>query len=49
MGCIYLDDCGICMMFNSDIETSACDEDGKCICCDDPDPSYLCEEYVSNE
>ena len=49
MGCIFLDDDGTCSVFSPDIENSGCDEDGKCLCYDDPDPSYLCEEYISNE
>jgi hypothetical protein len=48
MGCIYNQWEGKCQMWDEDIESPGCDEEGHCICCDDEDPSYLCESYESD-
>ena len=49
MGCQYSDSDGICSLYDPEIENIACDDKGHCICEDDPNPSYLCEEYKSDE
>ena len=51
MGCIYNEfGTGKCQLFDEDegIERAGCDDEGFCICDDDPDPSYLCEDYKSD-
>ena len=50
MGCIYEENFGEgkCSMWDEDIEMNGCDEDGVCICSDDPDPSVMCEMYESD-
>ena len=48
MGCIYQDLMNSkCSLFNDDIERPGCDEEGNCVCSDDEDPSYSCEDYQS--
>ena len=36
---------GKCEIFDAEIEMNGCDEDGICICSDDPDPSVMCEDW----
>ena len=38
-------DDGKCQLFDSEIENPGRDENGICICSDDEDPSYMCEDY----
>lgn len=45
MSCIYCDYEGYCTLFSKDIENDCCSEEGVCCVCDDPDPSYSCENY----
>ena len=51
MGCIYNDFNGHCQMWDEESkdDMQGCDEEGDCICEEDPDPSYLCEMYESND
>jgi len=49
MGCIYNGFDGKCQMFDPNFENHGCDENGTCICEDDPDPSYLCGSYESDD
>ena len=50
MGCIYSNFEGECSMWDKDhpIDNMGCDDEGFCICGDDPDPSYTCETYESD-
>lgn len=50
MGCIYENFEGECGMFDGDnsIDNLGCDEEGLCICSEDPDPGYTCESYESD-
>jgi hypothetical protein len=54
MGCIYQvnafcgDDAGKCNMWSKDIEMNGCDDEGFCICSEDPDPNVLCDTYESD-
>lgn len=34
-----------CQIFDGSIEMLGVNEEGVCICQDDPDPTLLCEEY----
>lgn len=45
MSCKYSDIDGKCTMYDEGVEQPGCDDDGTCICQDDPDPTYLCEDY----
>ena len=45
MSCKYSNNNGICQFFGDGIERFGCQNDGVCICEDDEDPSYLCEDY----
>lgn len=36
---------GLCQLFGDGIERPGCDENGICICEDDPDPIDSCEDY----
>lgn len=45
MSCKFQDFNGKCQLFDGLIEIPGVDEEGNCICSDDEDPSYLCEEY----
>ena len=35
-------------MWSKDIEMGGCDDEGFCICSDDPDPNVLCDTYESD-
>ena len=53
MGCLYSsnsmdEDAGSCTMWDDTIEMNGCDDEGFCVCSDDPDPSYLCDTYESD-
>jgi hypothetical protein len=46
MACKWSDFDGICSNFDNDIdEDLCCDEDGYCLCEEDPEPSETCETY----
>jgi len=45
MGCKFSDVEGYCTIYSEDIDNPGWDENGCCICEDDPDPQELCEEY----
>jgi len=47
MSCAFSDFEGLCELFNPNIEQNGCDENGNCICEEDPDPSIMCEDYQS--
>ncbi len=47
MGCIYLGYNENCTLYEKDIENLG-QEDGLCICDEDPDPSDTCEMYESD-
>ena len=51
MGCKFSDFEGKCQNFDEDnpIETPGCDDEGNCICEEDPDPSISCETYESED
>ena len=44
MGCRFSDFNGKCQFFGDDIERPT-DEEGNCICEDDPNPEDSCEDY----
>lgn len=51
MGCIYNNFDGDCQFFDAedgDTSPEGCDEEGICICEDDPDPVDTCQSYESN-
>ena len=50
MGCIYEETSGEykCTIWDAGIEIQGCDEEGHCICSDDPDPSVMCDSYESD-
>jgi len=46
MSCRFCDFEGKCTLFDGNIEMPGVDEDtGICICCDDEDPTQLCEDW----
>ena len=50
MSCIFQDLMdGKCTLFCDEIERPGCNDDGICICADDEDPSFLCEDYDSGD
>lgn len=53
MGCIFEDngfgeDAGKCQMFDENFEMNGCDENGYCVCSEDPDPNVMCDTYESD-
>ena len=51
MSCLYKSnwaDSGKCELWDDTIEMPGCDNEGNCICDNDPDPSYLCGDYESD-
>lgn len=49
MSCIYSDFDGKCTIWGPEIDGWGCNDEGYCICEDDPYPSYTCENYESRE
>ena len=47
MGCIYSNFNGHCQNWCEEIEMPGCDNEGYCVCEDNPDPNFLCEHYES--
>ena len=46
MSCRYQDIDGKCQLFDGSIEMPGVNEEtGICTCRDDPDPTYLCEDW----
>ena len=45
MSCIYNGFDGKCELFDSGFQNFGCDENGICVCDEDPDPSYTCESF----
>lgn len=45
MSCKFSDQDGKCQLFDGSIEMNGVDENGICICEDDEDPTYVCEDY----
>lgn len=45
MACRFCDFQGYCTLWNEEVEMNGCSEEGYCICEDDEDPSFTCEEY----
>ena len=49
MGCNYSNFDGDCELYDEDINDGlGCDEDGCCICEDDPNPEVTCGNYESD-
>ena len=49
MGCQYSKSYGPCDLYDPEIENPGWDDNGHCICEDDENPRYLCDEYKSDE
>lgn len=49
MGCMFNNYKGICDLYDGNIEMNGVDENGHCICDEDPDPTILCEDYVNDD
>ena len=53
MGCIYesmgIHTAGACTMYEEGTEMLGCDSSGNCMVSCDPDPSYTCETYESDD
>lgn len=45
MGCIYSDTDGTCTIHTQGVDNPGCDENGYCICEDDPNPQESCDNY----
>lgn len=49
MSCKFSDFDGKCTIFDPEIECMGVSDEGHCICQDDEDPGYSCENYENNE
>lgn len=49
MSCIFSDIDGTCTLYDPEIENPGWDDNGYCICEDDPNPRELCEEYKPDD
>jgi hypothetical protein len=49
MGCKYSRIDGMCEIYDERVDCGGVDDEGFCICEDDPDPTVLCENYESDE
>ena len=49
MGCIYSNFEGACTIADPSIDDNGCVENGYCVVEDDPDPSYSCENYETDD
>lgn len=45
INCIYSTFNGECILYDGLFEMLGCDEEGFCICEEDPDPTILCEDF----
>lgn len=46
MSCKFSDSNGICSLYDNEIENPGWNEKGVCICEDDENPGFLCEDYA---
>ena len=50
MPCMFSNFDGVCDLFDPDIDDDlCCDEDGYCLCEEDPNPEETCESYDENK
>ena len=48
MGCQLSSFDGKCEVWDEGLEQDGVDVNGNCVCDDDPDPSYTCDQYMSD-